>query len=192
MSTLQSMFAWLVNAGYLASNPWVLVSRRLDDAPLVLPTSRSIPRVAWDAIIDYLVGAGPQPSAVRMLFVLRFALATGLRPAELIAAQLGHLADAGESGVVLSVVGKGGKARLVPVPGVALAALDAYLAARGLVRGNQERKRCRWWPRRLIPARRCLTGCFCARSSRWSAGRLMRPACPKMCSSGSGRRPCTG
>ena len=46
LTALQSMFSWLLNAGYLASNPWVLVSRRLNDQHIVLPQSRSIPRSA--------------------------------------------------------------------------------------------------------------------------------------------------
>ena len=140
LTALQSMFSWLLNAGYLASNPWALVSRRLPDQHIVLPQSRAIPRAAWTAIVNHLADQTDEPPAQRLLFVLRFAVATGLRPAELLAAQLGHLTDAGESGIVLTVVGKGGKARLVPVPDSALLALDAYLDSRGIGRGQEQFK----------------------------------------------------
>ena len=95
-------------------------------------------RARPSVIVDYLGAQSDAPAATRMLFVLRFAVATGLRPAELLAAQLGHLTDAGESGIVLTVVGKGGKARLVPVPDSALLALDAYLDFRGIRRGQEQ------------------------------------------------------
>lgn len=134
VSAIQALFVWLLNAGYLASNPWTLVSRRQTDAPIILPASRSIPRDAWTAIVTHLTARAHEASAARLLFVLRFTLATGLRPAELLAAQLGHLSDAGECGMVLTVIGKGGKARLVPVPVSALAALDIYLATRAMKR----------------------------------------------------------
>lgn len=136
LTTLRSMFAWLLNAGYLASNPWILVSRRTNDDHIILPSSRSIPRNVWAVIINHLLEKKEDPSAIRLLFVLRFVVGTGLRPAELLAAQLGHLTDAGDSGMVLSVVGKGGHPRLVPVPTTALDALDTYLGTRGMVRGQ--------------------------------------------------------
>ena len=136
LSAVQALFAWLLSAGYLASNPWTLVSRRQTDAPIILPASRSIPRDAWTAIVAHLISRAHEAPAARLLFVLRFALATGLRPAELLAAQLGHLSDAGDAGLVLTVIGKGGKARLVPVPTSALLALDTYLARRGITRGQ--------------------------------------------------------
>ena len=33
LAALHSLFGWLVKANYLASNPWVLVSRKLGDDP---------------------------------------------------------------------------------------------------------------------------------------------------------------
>jgi integrase/recombinase XerC len=58
--------------------------------------------------------------------------ATGLRVSELCGLKLGAVSlDAG----VVRVLGKGGKERVVPVGEAALAALDAYLTARGAAGG---------------------------------------------------------
>jgi site-specific recombinase XerD len=77
------------------------------------------------------------PSGARVLFVLVFAHATGLRAAELCNARTGHLYADKQPGTarvyhMLGVQGKGDKYREVPVPSKALAALSAYLVERGL------------------------------------------------------------
>jgi len=64
---------------------------------------------------------------------MRFGLGTGLRASELLGATLGQIVDAGRSGWVITVVGKGKKARLVPIPPSALSALTTYMKQRDSV-----------------------------------------------------------
>ncbi len=76
-------------------------------------------------------------SVRRLRFVLPFAYATGLRLTELVDARLGRLYSVPlkqELGVrwMLKVLGKGGKWRAVPMPGMVMDALRDYLTWRGL------------------------------------------------------------
>lgn len=134
LAALHSLFAWLVQARYLGSNPWVLVNRKLGDDPQGQGEdvgSRAFTPAAWQALIAYLDQADDTPAHRRMRWVCMFASATGLRAAELIGAQVWQL-QATPGGWVLRVHGKGRKNRTVPVPTSAMAATRAYLASRGL------------------------------------------------------------
>lgn len=133
VAVVSACFAWLSSAGYLADNPW----RR--------PQRQQGPAQAVDARPDRLLLAGPwaqilgqleawsatEPAAQRMLFVLVFVEATGLRAVELLQARLGDLRPEGERWL-LQVPGKGGRLRLLPLDGPAQNALARYLVARGL------------------------------------------------------------
>jgi site-specific recombinase XerD len=73
------------------------------------------------------------PSAAqRLRFVLDFAYATGLRASELIGATLGAIVTDAHGDHWLHLVGTGGKAGKVVLPPLARAALDSYLAQRGI------------------------------------------------------------
>jgi len=130
---LSSFFTWLVQVGYLsARNPWLLVNLRSgDDANANALDSRAFTPEAWAAMLAHLRAQPPSPSRERMLFLLSFVEATGLRASELVSAQLGALRRH-RGRWVLQVHGKGARNRLVAVPGQAEQALDAYLLARGL------------------------------------------------------------
>jgi site-specific recombinase XerD len=67
----------------------------------------------------------------RFEFIVGFCESTGLRSAELLAARIEHFKRVDE-GLFLSVVGKGGAARIVVVPAQAERALERYLRYRGL------------------------------------------------------------
>jgi site-specific recombinase XerD len=72
------------------------------------------------------------PAAQRLRFILDFSYATGLRASELVGATLGAIEIDARGDHWLHVVGKGGKAGKVTFPPLARAALDRYLAQRGL------------------------------------------------------------
>jgi integrase/recombinase XerD len=72
-------------------------------------------------------------AAARLHCLLEVLYATGLRVSELVALPLAA-ARAGEP--VLNVVGKGGRERMVPLTGAAMAATRAYLAAWAVARGH--------------------------------------------------------
>ncbi|MCO5975260.1 tyrosine-type recombinase/integrase [Ideonella oryzae] len=130
---LGSFFGWMVNVGYLPSrNPWMLINRRTgDDAHQSLLDSRAFTPEAWAALLGHLQAETPDASRARMLFILTFVEATGLRAAELVGATMGALRQH-RGRWVLQVHGKGARNRLVAVPGQARDALQDYLLARGL------------------------------------------------------------
>lgn len=130
---LGSFFGWMVNVGYLPSrNPWMLINRRTgDDAQQSMLDSRAFTPEAWAALLSHLHAQPPDASRARMLFILTFVEATGLRASELVGATLGALRQH-RGRWVLQVHGKGARNRLVAVPGQARDALQDYLLARGL------------------------------------------------------------
>lgn len=136
IAALHSLFAWLVQARYLAGNPWVLVNRKVGDDPLRDeddPSSRAFTPVAWAAMRAHLASQPASPSVHRLRWLCAFVECTGLRAAEILRARrkdMLHVASA--KGWVLRVHGKGRRNRTVPVPAVALAATLAYFASRGI------------------------------------------------------------
>ena len=143
IAALHSLFEWLTHAGYLVGNPWVLVNRKLGDAPgssagIIVGdvTSRAFTPAAWRVLREYLDAApGTSDTAMassdRLRWLLTFVECTGLRSAELLRATRLHLVEHG-AGWVLQVHGKGRKNRSVPVPTVAVKATRAYFETRGL------------------------------------------------------------
>ena len=132
---IASMFAWLHSAQYLTANPWVLVNQATGDDPghKMLDT-KALSEAAMAEVLRYVSAQAPSPSCARIRFTLLFVEAVGLRSAELLSATLGDLRmeSEGWNGWVLQVRGKGAKNRIAAVPGQALAALQDYLAVRGL------------------------------------------------------------
>ncbi|WP_394475112.1 tyrosine-type recombinase/integrase [Ralstonia mannitolilytica] len=132
VNVLTTLFTWLQAAHYLPSNPWVLVNRKLGDDPDARPLdTKALSEGAMAEILRVLRAQPPSPSRARILFILEFVEAVGLRPKELISARLKDFSLEPE-GWVLHVHGKGAKNRIAAVPGQAMAALQSYLQERGL------------------------------------------------------------
>jgi len=139
LTILKSLFEWLTRVRYLDSNPWdgVATPRTADaEAPPDLELTHAFTRGQWAFLMDYLQRQPLNPSVQRLRFMLPFAYATGLRLAELVDARAGRLYSVPlkqSLGVrwMLKVLGKGGKWRAVPMPGIAMATLRDYLAWRG-------------------------------------------------------------
>jgi site-specific recombinase XerD len=139
VAIVRSCLAWLVAARYLPHHPWPPIDRRTDNPPDPAEcTSRVMAPLAWQAIcasLDRL--AGESPAAERMVFLLQFLEATGLRATELLGARLGDLRWL-DGRLQFQVPGKGRRQRVIPVVGQAQRALARYLAARGLDLGAIE------------------------------------------------------
>ena len=135
IAALHSLFSWLVQARYLASNPWVLVNRKLGDDPARGDdddaTSRAFTPAAWRALQAHLQGGAASASTAWLAWLCTFVECTGLRAAELLGARRAHL-QRGAHGWVLRVHGKGRRNRTVPVPTAAIDATRRYFAARGM------------------------------------------------------------
>jgi site-specific recombinase XerD len=142
---LQALFQWLTDMGYLAGNPWKGVAR--SSAPTeaagnaasiqVDIRERALSYAQWAAVREAVDQLEAGQGRARLQFVLTFAYGTGLRTAEMVAATTGALrhyeADGAEPAYDMLVVrGKGDKVRMVPMPSALMAALCAYLGARGL------------------------------------------------------------
>ena len=135
ITIIASLFAWLQSAQYLTANPWVLVNQATGDDPgKKMLDTKALSEAAMQEVLHYVSVQPPSPSRARIRFILLFVEAVGLRSAELLSATLGDLRmeSEGWNGWVLQVHGKGSKNRIAAVPGQALAALQDYLAARGL------------------------------------------------------------
>jgi integrase len=132
ITIIASLFAWLQSAQYLSANPWVLVNQATGDDPgQKMLDTKALSEAAMAEVLRFVDGQAPSPSRARIRFTLLFVEAVGLRSAELLSATLGDLRMEPE-GWVMQVRGKGSKNRLAAVPGQALAALQEYLAVRGL------------------------------------------------------------
>ncbi|MBE7942164.1 MULTISPECIES: tyrosine-type recombinase/integrase [Ramlibacter] len=133
LAALHSLFSWLVHARYLASNPWALVNRKVGEDPAAGSdvTSRAFTPEAWAALYRHLKSQGPTPSSFRLLWLLTFLEATGLRAQELLRARRADL-KATQTGWVLHVHGKGRRNRTIPVPSAAVQATQTYFQQRGI------------------------------------------------------------
>ncbi|RQY49119.1 integrase [Burkholderia stagnalis] len=137
---LNAMGAWLVGQQYLRVNPF----SGLPAAPSVPidAIGRTLTRAQWQYVLQTVLRpqsafdvSGEQAAAARDAFLLLFAYATGLRRAELAAATTGALTRTALDGALddawsLRVMGKGRRARTVPMPRRLIDALRAQLRTR--------------------------------------------------------------
>jgi site-specific recombinase XerD len=136
-AVVSGLCAWLVDAQYLRYNPWALVAK--PKAPRSrIQVSRSFTKTQW-AFLQRCAAELPldDPRSARLVFLLRFAYATGLRIAELARATVGDLQhrdlpDDPRGTWELVFIGKGALEREAHVSHAVIGALRRYLIARGL------------------------------------------------------------
>ncbi|MED5205571.1 MAG: tyrosine recombinase [Pseudomonadota bacterium] len=125
ISALRQFFGFLVDEGL-----------RDDDPTHALPrpaTRRPLPKILTHAEIERLFATaeaeaqGDSPAAVRMLALLELLYGSGLRATELVSLPLSSVP---RDAPFLTVTGKGGKTRLVPISQRAGAALQRWLGLR--------------------------------------------------------------
>ncbi len=124
-SALRQFYAFLVDEGW-----------RKDDPSPALPrpaTRRPLPRLLDHGEVEALFAAaeaeaeGGRPEAVRMLTLLELLYGSGLRATEVVSLPLSAVP---RDAPFLTVTGKGGQARMVPVSGRARLALSRWLEVR--------------------------------------------------------------
>ncbi len=139
LSILNSLFNWLVQAGYLAGNPLAL--RRRKAAVRGRQTSRFLPQEHWAqvvATIEALPCATPRQAlhAARYRWLFSLLYLAGLRISEVCGNGMGDFyARKGADGRLrwwLSVHGKGGKTRALPATAELMDELARYRQAHGL------------------------------------------------------------
>jgi integrase/recombinase XerC len=126
LATVRSCLRFLARRGVIEINP----ARQVKSPRLGRRLPSFLPKDEAAALLDQ--SPEPSESGLRDRALLELLYATGLRVSECCGLDLEDL-DRGQGTV--RVLGKGGKERVVPVGEVALQALDAYLAARGLASG---------------------------------------------------------
>jgi len=151
LNIVHGAFAWLARHGYLRLNPWGALNRKLGDADPEAeeglaahrdggedddPTSRAFSPEAWQALVAQAEAEAqadkPRPGAARLVWLLQFTEATGLRADELLRARRRSLFL--KDGIWrLRVFGKGRRRRRVPVPLRVIELTRGYFASRGLV-----------------------------------------------------------
>ena len=125
-SVLRQCFGFLVDEGW-----------RTDDPSPALPrprTRRPLPRILGHNDVEALFtvaeteAGGDRPEAVRLLTLLELLYGSGLRASELVSLPLSAVP---RDAPFLTITGKGGQQRMVPVSGRARQALSRWLALRG-------------------------------------------------------------
>jgi len=123
LGAVSAWYRWLIDHGHVPANPAAL-SR--DARPTRAP--RPAPALSDQQTAAMLAAADQQPHP-RVAAIVWLLIYTGIRVGELLAANVGDLAE--ERGHrVLHVRGKGGKTRIVALVPPVAARLDAYLASR--------------------------------------------------------------
>lgn len=137
LSVLGALFRWLIQQRYALANPFAGIKVRGGSRAIEGGSARAFTDGEW-AIIHTVAeelewGHGWNSAAAqRLLFILKFAYATGLRNSELVQAKLGDIEVDRYGEHWLKLVGKGGKPAKVALPTFARSALDLYLLQRRL------------------------------------------------------------
>lgn len=124
-SALRQFYGFLLDEGLRADDPSPALPRPA--------TRRPLPRLLSHAEVEALFAraeeeaAGDRPEAVRMLVLLELLYGSGLRASELVGLPL---AAVPRDAPFLTVTGKGGQQRMVPVSSRARAALSRWLSVR--------------------------------------------------------------
>ena len=140
LASLRAWYKYLCREGFCATNPIVAVrTPRLE---------RRLPNVLSSAEVAALLAA-PDPSTtmgLRDRALLETLYSTGLRASELMSLDVEGVDFVSE---IVRVVGKGRKERICPLGSHAVAAMDAYLLARGISKSRAAFTRQPLWVSRL-------------------------------------------
>ena len=132
-AVLSSLFSWLTAQGHRSGpHPWTQPSR-LARSPVSVHRDQGLgfSTEAWRVVLTFVQDNPPSPSRSRIEFLLRFGASTGLTAMQLVSCRLGDFRrQNGRLGLTLT--DKEGTPRWVAIPGEASAALDSYLAQRGI------------------------------------------------------------
>ena len=137
---LKGLYKFLVDQCYLVGNPWNGVATKRSSR-IAASRGRSFTRAQWSFIEEQAALLSDSSADRRLRFALHFYYATGLRLIEGVQAGVDDLKwvsypDHESSEVIegweLTVIGKGNKERIVPVPDEVVTELRGYLASRGL------------------------------------------------------------
>jgi integrase len=155
---IKAIFAQAVTEGHLTSNPWRGLTTKKKNPRLVrVARKRKLSPAEQEALLEALAaprrtydGGGGASDPGSMVRAVQTILGSGVRLAELLSLTPGHV-----RGGALHVIGKGGKARTIPLQAATLAVLDAQREAQGLGKTSDTR---------LWPMAECQLGKFMQRA----------------------------
>ncbi|MEP2234715.1 MAG: tyrosine recombinase [Alteripontixanthobacter sp.] len=125
-SALRQFYGFLVDEGHRGDDPSAALPRPRARRPLPkLLSHAEVERLFARAELE---AENAKPSSVRLLTMLELLYGSGLRASELVSLPL---AAVPRDAPFLTVTGKGGQARMVPISGRAKAALSRWLPLRG-------------------------------------------------------------
>lgn len=143
---LTIMGEWLAKKMYLNTNPWDGV-KPMDSSTPTLRADHSLTTAQWDTVIETLERTEVKDEAyMRLRFALELGYQAGIRLDEMVQAKIAkHMPEKGDpnpglkpgedgNGWDLTVVGKGNKARTLPLSDELMETLSTYMDARGLGR----------------------------------------------------------
>lgn len=136
LSGIRHFFKFLMSERIRGDNPAAYIESPRKKKPL--------PSTLSEAEVDRLIACAAlndTPEGVRLYALLHMLYASGLRVSELVGLKLSHLQvteRGGHMGAYLTVTGKGGKERLVPLHDEAVRATYAYLKIRREFEGGAE------------------------------------------------------
>ena len=139
MVILNSLFSWLVSAGYLAGNPLALLRQRARKSPKRIV--RFLDEKSWSMVKQSILSM-PQETdrerfhAARVRWLFSLFYIAGLRITEVVENTMGgFFSRPDNTGILrwwLEVTGKGDKTRIVPATNELMAELARYRVAAGL------------------------------------------------------------
>jgi integrase len=145
VTVLTTLCEWLMRQRYLDTNPWDGVPPAHQLASKIR-TDHALTLGQWQDVIARCEDLPPDEAYYRLRFTLLLAYGMGLRLSELVAAKVAARTEVpgranpglkpayGQKGWDLEVLGKGNKARSVPVPDAVMEALCDYFERRGMGR----------------------------------------------------------
>lgn len=139
LGVLHNLFKFLVSVGYLAANPWAAVLPPVATAKGP-DAGRALTAAQWQFVAEQLATLPVTAATMRLRVALDLLIESGIRLSELVGATTGALTwrtlaqppEAPHSGWWLTVLGKGGQVRQVPVSQAWIDLLGCSLQRRGL------------------------------------------------------------
>lgn len=131
LSAMRQYYRYLVSEDVRGDDPTTTI-----DSP---KQGRTLPKTLSEAEVSQLIktaGEGGGADSVRLVCLLELLYATGLRVSELVGLQMASIAENSE---FITIEGKGGRERMIPLSEPAQEAINKYLAVRESFIGNENR-----------------------------------------------------
>lgn len=139
LTVVRQLFGFLAKTGYIVHNPFDQISPKVPylagEGAAKRFADRSFSEAQWDEVHAQFEAMPDGPEKARMAVILAFGKGLGMRASEMLAARASWVVRArldGAEQTAIEIIGKGDKARRLPLSDEQVAILNAYLASRGI------------------------------------------------------------